>query len=116
MGVLEVRDVHAGYNGTQMADELGWSQGRVSRLLAGKRGGSGIDVSAFHERGAQHRNELVVGLPGQRIGEPPIQFRIVGGQQRLHVKYQLIVQRRFLNMVPKFGIHHGSRRCGSTPL
>jgi hypothetical protein len=25
----------AGYNGTQMADELGWSQGRVSRLLAG---------------------------------------------------------------------------------
>lgn len=38
---------NAGYNGTQMADELGWSQGKVSRLLAGKRGGSGIDVSAF---------------------------------------------------------------------
>src|SRR5690349_4906712 len=28
---------YAGYNGTQIADELGWSQGRVSRLLAGKR-------------------------------------------------------------------------------
>jgi transcriptional regulator with XRE-family HTH domain len=38
---------HAGYNGTQMAAELGWSQGKVSRLLAGKRGGSGVDVSAF---------------------------------------------------------------------
>jgi transcriptional regulator with XRE-family HTH domain len=38
---------NAGYNGTQMADELGWSQGKVSRLLAGKRGGSDIDVSAF---------------------------------------------------------------------
>jgi hypothetical protein len=38
---------YAGYNGTQMADELGWSQGKVSRLLAGKRGGSGVDVSAF---------------------------------------------------------------------
>jgi hypothetical protein len=37
----------AGYNGTQIAGELGWSQGRVSRLLAGKRGGSGFDVSAF---------------------------------------------------------------------
>jgi transcriptional regulator with XRE-family HTH domain len=37
----------AGYNGSQVADELGWSQGRVSRLLAGKRGGSGVDVSAF---------------------------------------------------------------------
>jgi transcriptional regulator with XRE-family HTH domain len=38
---------YAGYNGTQIADELGWSQGRVSRLLAGKRGGTGYDVSAF---------------------------------------------------------------------
>jgi len=36
---------YAGYNGTQIAD--GWLvQGRVSRLLAGKRGGSGCDVSA----------------------------------------------------------------------
>lgn len=38
---------YAGYNGTQIADGLGWSQGRVSRLLAGKRGGTGYDVSAF---------------------------------------------------------------------
>jgi transcriptional regulator with XRE-family HTH domain len=38
---------YAGYNGTQIADQLGWSQGRVSRLLAGKRGGTGYDVSAF---------------------------------------------------------------------
>jgi transcriptional regulator with XRE-family HTH domain len=49
---------YAGYNGTQIADELGWSQGRVSRLLAGKRGGSGYDVSAFLAacgiKGAEH--------------------------------------------------------------
>lgn len=37
----------AGYNGTEIAEMLGWSQGRVSRLLSGKRGGTGIDVSAF---------------------------------------------------------------------
>jgi transcriptional regulator with XRE-family HTH domain len=38
---------YAGFNGTQVALQLGWSQGRISRLLAGKRGGSGYDVSAF---------------------------------------------------------------------
>jgi len=58
---------HAGYNGTQMADELGWSQGRVSRLLAGKRGGSGIDVSAFLAvcgvKGAER--ERLLGLSGE---------------------------------------------------
>lgn len=37
----------AGFNGTQIAWALGWSQGRVSRLLSGKRGGSAADVSAF---------------------------------------------------------------------
>jgi transcriptional regulator with XRE-family HTH domain len=38
---------HAGYNGTTIAQRLGWSQGHVSRLLSGKRGGSILDVSAF---------------------------------------------------------------------
>lgn len=37
----------AGLNGTQAAHLLGWSSSRVSRLLAGKRGGSEVDVSAF---------------------------------------------------------------------
>jgi transcriptional regulator with XRE-family HTH domain len=37
----------AGYNGTAIAQRLGWSQGHVSRLLSGKRGGSIVDVSAF---------------------------------------------------------------------
>src|SRR5262245_4556449 len=38
---------YAGFNGTSIAKRLGWSQGRVSRLLAGKRGGNGYDVAAF---------------------------------------------------------------------
>ncbi|MGH3854581.1 MAG: helix-turn-helix domain-containing protein [Pseudonocardiaceae bacterium] len=32
---------------TDAAQKLGWSAGRVSRLLSGKRGGSEVDVSAF---------------------------------------------------------------------
>lgn len=38
---------YAGFNGSSIARRLGWSQGRVSRLLGGKRGGSGYDVAAF---------------------------------------------------------------------
>lgn len=37
----------AGYNGLDMARRLGWSGARVSRLLAGKRGGALQDVAAF---------------------------------------------------------------------
>jgi hypothetical protein len=58
---------YAGYNGTQIADELGWSQGRVSRLLAGKRGGSGCDVSAFLAvcRIIGAERERLLGLAGE---------------------------------------------------
>jgi transcriptional regulator with XRE-family HTH domain len=38
---------YGGYNQTTIAHRLGWSQGRVSRLLAGKRGGNGYDVAGF---------------------------------------------------------------------
>lgn len=37
----------AGLNMSQVARQLDWSPSRVSRLLSGKRGGSGYDVSAF---------------------------------------------------------------------
>lgn len=38
---------YAGFSASEVARQLDWSPGRVSRLLAGKRGGSGYDVSAF---------------------------------------------------------------------
>jgi transcriptional regulator with XRE-family HTH domain len=38
---------YAGFNQSSIARELEWSAGRVSRLLAGKRGGSVAEVSAF---------------------------------------------------------------------
>jgi len=38
---------YAGFTATGMARELDWSASRVSRLLSGKRGGSGVDVAAF---------------------------------------------------------------------
>jgi len=38
---------YAGFNQSSIARELEWSPGRVSRLLAGKRGGSVAEVSAF---------------------------------------------------------------------
>ena len=37
----------AGLSGTDVARKLGWSQGRVSRLLSGKRGGTEIEVVSF---------------------------------------------------------------------
>lgn len=37
----------AGMSGRETAKRLGWSDSRVSRLLAGTRGGSEVDVSAF---------------------------------------------------------------------
>ncbi|GDY29552.1 helix-turn-helix domain-containing protein [Gandjariella thermophila] len=37
----------AGLNGTQAAQQLGWSTSRVSRLLSGKRGGSEVDAASF---------------------------------------------------------------------
>ncbi len=37
----------AGLNGQQAGHLLGWSPSRVSRLLAGKRGSSEVDVAAF---------------------------------------------------------------------
>ncbi|MDV6014709.1 helix-turn-helix transcriptional regulator [Haloechinothrix sp. LS1_15] len=37
----------AGFTGSEMARQLDWSQSKISRLLSGKRGGSGYDVSAF---------------------------------------------------------------------
>jgi transcriptional regulator with XRE-family HTH domain len=38
---------YAGLSASGVARQLGWSPSRVSRLLSGKRGGSGYDVSAF---------------------------------------------------------------------
>jgi transcriptional regulator with XRE-family HTH domain len=38
---------YAGFSASEVARQLDWSPGRVSRLLAGKRGGSGYDVAAF---------------------------------------------------------------------
>jgi transcriptional regulator with XRE-family HTH domain len=38
---------YAGFTASRMARELDWSPSRVSRLLSGKRGGSGYDVAAF---------------------------------------------------------------------
>ncbi len=38
---------HTGLTGKRVADLLGWSTSRVSRLMSGKRGGSEVDVSAF---------------------------------------------------------------------
>ncbi len=37
----------AGLTQTEAARKLGWSQGRVSRLLSGKRGSTEVNVSAF---------------------------------------------------------------------
>ncbi|MGH3916606.1 MAG: helix-turn-helix domain-containing protein [Pseudonocardiaceae bacterium] len=37
----------AGLDQKSIAQLLGWSQSRVSRLLSGKRGASEVDVSAF---------------------------------------------------------------------
>ncbi|RZS32449.1 hypothetical protein EV193_11283 [Herbihabitans rhizosphaerae] len=37
----------AGYNASEMARQLDWSHSKVSRLLAGTRGGSSNDVSAW---------------------------------------------------------------------
>lgn len=37
----------AGLNMSQVARQLDWSPSRVSRLLSGKRGGSGYDVASF---------------------------------------------------------------------
>jgi transcriptional regulator with XRE-family HTH domain len=39
--------VKAGYNGTRLARQLGWSPSRVSRLESGKRGASEVDVATF---------------------------------------------------------------------
>jgi transcriptional regulator with XRE-family HTH domain len=38
---------YAGFSASRVARELDWSPSRVSRLLSGKRGGSGYDVAAF---------------------------------------------------------------------
>ncbi|MDV6011235.1 helix-turn-helix transcriptional regulator [Haloechinothrix sp. LS1_15] len=38
---------YAGYHASEIARQLDWSPSRVSRLLSGKRGGTGYDVSAF---------------------------------------------------------------------
>lgn len=38
---------NAGLNMSQVARQLDWSPSRVSRLLSGKRGGSGYDVASF---------------------------------------------------------------------
>ncbi|MBA0124516.1 helix-turn-helix domain-containing protein [Haloechinothrix sp. YIM 98757] len=38
---------YAGYHASEIARLLDWSPSRVSRLLSGKRGGTGYDVSAF---------------------------------------------------------------------
>ncbi|MGH3930586.1 MAG: helix-turn-helix domain-containing protein [Pseudonocardiaceae bacterium] len=39
--------VNVGLDGRQTAHLLGWSEGRVSRLLSGKRGGGELDIVAF---------------------------------------------------------------------
>lgn len=46
-GKLRRAMVRAGLDGRQAAHLLGWSEGKVSRLLSGKRGGGELDVAAF---------------------------------------------------------------------
>jgi transcriptional regulator with XRE-family HTH domain len=63
---------YAGFNQQQLADELGWTQSRVSRLLSGKRGGSTSDVIAFcavcHYHGAKRDRLLELALDRDRRG------------------------------------------------
>lgn len=45
----ELRDVRErrGFTGTKLAELLGWSPGRISRMESGKRGMSEVDVATF---------------------------------------------------------------------
>lgn len=62
----------AGFNASQLARQLDWSPSRVSRLLSGKRGGSGYDVSAFLAvcgvKGAERERLLALSLDQHRRG------------------------------------------------
>jgi transcriptional regulator with XRE-family HTH domain len=63
---------YAGFNGSEVARQLGWSQGRVSRLLRGRRGGSGYDVSSFLAacgvKGAEHDRLMALALDNDKPG------------------------------------------------
>ncbi|WP_116044144.1 helix-turn-helix domain-containing protein [Amycolatopsis palatopharyngis] len=62
----------AGLSGTDVARKLGWSQGRVSRLLSGKRGGTEIEVVSFlticEVRGAERERLLQLSHEQSRPG------------------------------------------------
>lgn len=63
---------YAGFNASSLARELDWSPGRVSRLLAGKRGGSGYDVTAVVTacgvKGAERDRLMSLALDNDRPG------------------------------------------------
>lgn len=78
----------AGFHASEMARQLEWSPSRVSRLLAGKRGGSTDDVLAFVTvcgvRGAEKDRLLALAVDHTRSGwhvqhgpRPPKQLRIL---------------------------------------
>jgi transcriptional regulator with XRE-family HTH domain len=63
---------YAGFTASGMARELGWSPSRVSRLLSGRRGGSGFDVAAFLAvcgvRGREHARLMALTVDHERPG------------------------------------------------
>ena len=74
----------AGFTASDMARQLDWSPSRVSRLLSGRRGGSGYDVSAFVAvcglRGHEKERLLNLALDQHRPGfqsHLPTQLRIL---------------------------------------
>src|SRR5205814_3243575 len=74
----------AGFSASDMARQLDWSPSRVSRLLSGRRGGSGYDVSAFVAvcglRGPEKERLLNLALDQHRPGfqsHLPTQLRVL---------------------------------------
>ena len=63
---------YAGFNASEVARQLDWSPGRVSRLLSGKRGGSRYDVTAFLTicgvRGTERERLMALSLDNDRPG------------------------------------------------
>lgn len=64
--------VYAGFTQSGMARELDWYPSRVSRLLSGKRGGSGFDISAFlaicRVHGAEFDRLMALSTDRARVG------------------------------------------------
>lgn len=63
---------YAGFTQSGMARELDWDASRVSRLLSGKRGGSGYDIAAFlaicRVHGAEFDRLMALSTDRARIG------------------------------------------------